>query len=373
MSEQRIALDVSYAKLAGIGIGVYTTQMWAALAPLLGERLVPVFSKFARPPRSARRTFRERLDTLMRDLWWHQAGALIAARRRGAALLHLPAGLGPVAGRFPVVATIHDVMPIRLAPMFRPWFRRYAGFVMPRLAQRARAVITVSETAKLEIAEEFQLAPERISVIPHGVDPAFQPLRPGDPRAAEVRRRYELPETFILAVGSIEPRKNLERLLEAIGLLRSRPRTRDVVLVHSGPEGWHPEQVFRRARELRLDGAARFLGYTPARDLQVLYGLARAFVYPSLWEAFGIPVIEAMACGCPVVTSGLSSLPEIAGDAALFVDPHSVEEIANGVAAVWSDDARRADLVRKGLDRVREFTWERAARATIAVYEAALV
>jgi len=107
--------------------------------------------------------------------------------------------------------------------------------------------------------------------------------------------------------------------------------------------------------------------------LQVLYGLARAFVYPSLWEAFGIPVIEAMACGCPVVTSGLSSLPEIAGDAALFVDPHSVEEIANGVAAVWSDDARRADLVRKGLDRVREFTWERAARATIAVYEAALV
>ncbi|PYP13355.1 MAG: hypothetical protein DMD54_17000 [Gemmatimonadetes bacterium] len=168
-------------------------------------------------------------------------------------------------------------------------------------------------------------------------------------------------------------RGNLERLLEAISLLRSRPRTRDVVLVHSGPEGWQPEQVFRRARELRLDGAARFLGYTPGRDLQVLYGLARAFVYPSLWEAFGIPVIEAMACGCPVVTSGLSSLPEIAGNAALFVDPHSVEEIANGVAAVWSDDARRADLVRKGLERVREFTWERAARATIAVYEAALV
>ena len=140
MNQPRIALDVSFAKLVGIGVGVYASNMWAALVPLLGERLIPVFSRFARPPKSARRTFRERLDTLMRDLWWHQAGVSIAAQRRGAALLHLPAGLGPVAGRFPVVATIHDVMPIRLAAMFRPWHRRYAGFVMPRLARRARAI-----------------------------------------------------------------------------------------------------------------------------------------------------------------------------------------------------------------------------------------
>src|SRR5207245_11744778 len=125
-------------------------------------------------------------------------------------------------------------------------------------------------------------------------------------------------------------------------------------------------------RHVRLNGGSRCVGYTPAGDVQVLYGLARAFVYPSLWEAFGLPVIEAMACGCPVVTSGLSSLPEIAGDAALFVDPHSVDDIASGVAAVWQDGARRADLVRKGLERARDFTWERAARATVAVYEAAL-
>ncbi|PYP20212.1 MAG: glycosyltransferase family 1 protein [Gemmatimonadetes bacterium] len=372
MSQPRIALDVSFAKLVGIGVGVYASNIWAALTPLLGDRLVPVCSKFARPPRGARRTFRERLDTLMRDLWWHQAGVTVAARRCGAQLLHLPAGVGPVAGRFPAVTTIHDVMPIRFAPMFRPWYRRYAGFVMPRLARRARAVITVSQTAKQEIAEEFGLAPERISVIPHGVDPAFRPLLPGDPRVPDVRRRYELPEAFVLAVGSIEPRKNLERLLQAISLLRTRPGTRDVTLVHSGPEGWHVDHVAERVRQLGLSGAARFLGYTPAADLQVLYGLARAFVYPSLWEAFGLPVIEAMACGCPVVTSGLSSLPEIAGDAALFVDPHSADDIARGVAAVWEDGARRAVLVQKGLARVRDFTWARAARATIAVYEAAL-
>ena len=117
MSQPRIALDVSFAKLVGIGVGVYASNIWAALTPLLGDRLVPVCSKFARPPRGARRTFRERLDTLMRDLWWHQAGVTVAARRCGAQLLHLPAGVGPVAGRFPAVTTIHDVMPIRFAPM----------------------------------------------------------------------------------------------------------------------------------------------------------------------------------------------------------------------------------------------------------------
>lgn len=372
MNGTRIALDVSFAKLVGIGVGVYVSHMWNALAPLLGERLVPIFSRFARPPRGARRTVGERLDTLLRDLWWHQAGVTLAARRRGAALLHLPAGLGPVAGRFPVVTTIHDVMPIRLASLFRPWYRRYAGVVMPRLARRSRVVITVSEATKQEIVEEFGLAPERVRVVPHGVDPDFRPLSPDDPRVTEVRRRYELPDRFVLAVGSIEPRKNLDRLLQAISLLRSRSGTRDVCLVHSGPEGWHPEQVWQRARDLGLDGAARFLGYTPAPDLQVLYGLARTFVYPSLWEAFGLPVIEAMACGCPVVTSGLSSLPEVAGDAALFVDPLSVDDIASAVAALWDDGPRRVALVRRGLERARDFTWERAARATIAVYDAAL-
>ena len=372
MSAVRIALDVSFAKLIGIGVGVYASQLWNALAPLLGERLVPIFSRFARPPRGARRTVGERIDTVMRDLWWHQAGVTLAARRRGAALLHLPAGLGPVAGRFPVVTTIHDVMPIRLAALFRPWYRRYAGIVMPRLARRSRIIITVSETAKQEIAEEFGLGPERIRVIPHGVDPGFRPLATDDPRALDVRHRYGLPERFVLAVGSIEPRKNLDRLLQAIGLLRSRADMRDIALVHSGPEGWRPEHVWQRAQDLGLNGATRFLGYTPAPDLQVLYGLARAFVYPSLWEAFGLPVIEAMACGCPVVTSGLSSLPEIAGDAALFVDPLSVEDIASGVAAVWGNDPQRAALIARGLERARHFTWERAARDTVAVYETAL-
>ncbi|MGA2384164.1 MAG: glycosyltransferase family 1 protein [Gemmatimonadales bacterium] len=372
MSNAPIAFDVTYGKLVGLGTGVYIWNLLAALEPRLGGRLVQVSSRFARRPRGARRTRREQLDTVMRDLWWHQAGAVVAARRRGAALLHMTAGLGPVAGSFPTVATIHDVMPIRFAPMFRPWYRWYAAAVMPRLARRARAVITVSEAAKREIVEWFGVAPERIAVIPHGVDPLFTPLRQGDPEAAAARERYSLPPDFVLAVGSVEPRKNLTRLLEAVRLLRERPATREIVLVHAGPEGWRPEEISAAVSRLGLDGAVRLLGYVPAPDLRALFGLARGFVYPSLWEGFGLPVLEAMACGCPVVASGVASIPEVAGDAALLVDPQSVESIADGIAAVWDGGQARADLVRRGLERAGKFTWERAAGATIEVYEAAL-
>jgi len=372
VSGSRVAFDDSYGRLVAIGTGVYIRSLSAALESLVGQRFVRVRSRFARRPKSARRTPREQFDTVMRDLWWHQAGAEVAARRRGAALLHMPVGLGPLAGSLPIVTTVHDVMPIRFAKLFRPWYRWYAGVVMPRLARRARAVITVSEAAKQEIVEWFRVAPERITVIPHGIDPAFVPLAAGDPQAAQVRQRHDLPADFILAVGSVEPRKNLERLLEAVHLLRDRPGTRDVRLVHAGPEGWRTEEISAAVRRLSLDGAVRFLGHVPAADLRVLFGAARAFVYPSLWEGFGIPVLEAMACGCPVVASGVGSIPEVAGGAALLVDPESVEDIAASIASVWSGDQVRADLVRRGLERARSFTWDRAAHATVAVYDAAL-
>src|SRR5439155_1308994 len=165
----------------------------------------------------------------------------------------------------------------------------------------------------------------------------------------------------VRAVGEIGPRKNLPRLVEALRALRSRPRLGEIALVHTGPDGWRPEEVTRAVRDLDLGDVVRFLGYVPLEELRVLYGLARVFVYPSLWEGFGLPVLEAMACGCPVVTAGVSSLPEVAGDAAVLVDPTSVDDIARGIAAVWGDDGMRACLVERGRARARQYSWERAA------------
>ena len=372
MTGGRIALDLTQAKLGRIGVSVYIRRLHAALTALLGERLVPIASRFARPVLGASRTMAERMDTLVRDMWWHQLGVVMAARQHRCGLVHLPAGLGPVAGSFPTVVTVHDVMPIRFPEVFRPWYRNYAAVVMPRVARAARGVITVSCAAKQEITEWLGVPAERITVVPHGLDPAFAPLAPDAAHADEVRRRYRLPLQFVLAVGSIEPRKNLPRLLEAVHLLRSRPGGTGVTLVHAGPEGWHPEEVAGAVRQLGLADAVRFLGYVPVEDLPTLYGLARVLVYPSLWEGFGMPVLEAMACGCPVVTSNVSSLPEVAGDAAMLVDPRSTDDVARGIAAVWCDEALRRRLAVRGLARAAQFSWERAARATATVYAAAL-
>jgi glycosyltransferase involved in cell wall biosynthesis len=361
VSDRRVALDVTVAKLGRAGPHVYITELARALEQLLGDRLLPIASRLAElvPPR---RRVGDRLRTIGRDLWWHQIGVTRAARRAGAALLHLPAGVGPVRRTMPVVLTIYDLNVLRSPQLFRPWFRRYSRVVLPRAARTADAVITLSYASKTDIVERLGIAAERVTVVPPGVHPLFAPLADGSERAADVRHRYDLPRAFVLTVGSVEPRKNLPRLIGAIERLRAESPTADVALVHAGPEGWLSNGVTRAT-------GVRFLGHVPREDLAALYSLARVCAYPSLYEGFGLPVAEAMACGCPVVTSNVSSLPEVAGDAAVLVDPASVDAIAAGIARLWTDDAGRADLVRRGRERARRFTWERAARETAAVYQ----
>jgi glycosyltransferase involved in cell wall biosynthesis len=315
--------------------------------------LVRIASKLATPP-AARRTAADQLRTLGRDLWWHQVGVSLAARRAGATLMHLPAALGPVRPLLPTVVTIHDTIVLRFPHLFRTWQRSYARIVLPRVARSAAAVITGSEATRADIIEQLGVAADRIAVVAYGVDTRFTPVAVGSDEARAVIARYELPRDFVLTVGAIEPRKNLPRIIEAVEKL-------GIPLVHAGPDGWLAADVPRNA--------ARFLGYVPTADLRVLYGLARALVYPSLWEGFGLPVVEAMACGCPVITSTVSSLPEVAGGAALLVDPTVTDALAAAIEQVWTDDGLRQQLAERGLERARLFTWERTARETVAVYE----
>jgi len=360
VSEFRVALDLTITRLGRTGPAVYAEQLAAGLVPLLGHRLVSLASRLA-APLGARRSIGDRVRTLGRDVWWHQLGVSLAARRARGDLVHLPAGFGPVRPLLPMVVTIHDTIVLRFPELFRPWHRHYSRIVLPRLARSATAVITGSEAARRDIVEHCGIAPDHIAVVPYGVDAGFAPTAARSDEARAITARYGLPTDFILTVGAIEPRKNLHRILDAVRVLRGRRATAGITLVHAGPEGWLVGNVSREA--------ARFLGYVPAADLRVLYGLARAVVYPSLWEGFGLPVIEAMACGCPVVTSGVSALPEVAGGAALLVDPTATEELAAAIERVWTDDSLRSDLVARGRTRARAFTWERTARETLAVYE----
>ncbi len=362
MAVGSVALDVTVGRLGRAGPHVYVTELARALGALLNDRLCIIASRFAALV-GARRSLGDRVRTLGRDLWWHQIGVTRAARRSGAALLHLPAGIGPIRRRIPTVLTIHDLNVLRFPDLFRPWFRHYARIVLPRAARAADAVIAVSQATKADVMEALKIPEERVTVVPNGVDPVFAPLSSHAEHAAEVRRRYGLAGDFVLTVGSLEPRKNLPRVIAAIERLRAEPDCADIALVHAGPAGWLMNGVSGGP-------GVRFLGHVPIEDLAVLYGLARVCAYPSLYEGFGLPVAEAMACGCPVVTSNVSSLPEVAGDAALLVDPGSVDEIAAAIGELWTDEQRREDLAVRGRAHAARYTWERTARQTAAVYAA---
>jgi glycosyltransferase involved in cell wall biosynthesis len=277
-----------------------------------------------------------RLATLARDLWWYPHGLPRSAGSLD--VLHCPTFRAPVRSSVPLVVTVHDLAVLRHPGTFNQWTRRYSRLAVPRVARAARRVITVSEFTRREIVELLGVRAERISVIPNAVGDPFVPDGP----AAE--------GDYVLAVGTLEPRKNLAAAQQAADRL-------GVELRVVGARGWGDVQV---------DG---WLGRVTDEELARLYRGARCLVYPSLYEGFGIPVLEAMACGTPVVTSTGGATEEVAGGAAVLVDPHDPVVIANGIEEAA---ARRDELRTRGLERAAQFTWERVAAETWAVYEEAV-
>ncbi len=366
----RIAFDFTPAQLDVGGSGVYTRELGKALGELLGDRMVPIICPATRPP-SERRTTRDRAHTLLRDLWWYQGGAARAARRAGAELLHVSLPSRRTAGAPPMVVTVFDVAVLRFPEKFRRWFRMYSLRTMPGFVRSATAVVTLSEASKQEIIEIIGIPAGRITVVSCGVADIFRAHR-SESDLSEVRGRYGIEGPFAFTVGYIEPRKNLERLLRAIAAVRRMPGCENVQLVHAGPGGWLSGDLPRLVEELGLGDAVRFLGAVPLRDLAALYRAARVTVYTSLYEGFGLPVAEAMASGCPVITSNCSSMVEVAGDAAELVDPTSISAIAGAVERVWRDEHLRARLSERGVTHAARYTWRAAAEATAEVYRRTL-
>jgi glycosyltransferase involved in cell wall biosynthesis len=301
-----------------------------------------------------------------RALWLNVAVRRLA-RQLELNLVHFTANVAPLGFKRPYVLTVHDVTTRRAPETHPPRRLVYYGAALGVSARGARRILTVSETSARDIVELLGVPRDRIDVIPLAADSRFR--RVDDQRElARVRARYELHTPYLLYVGNIEPRKNLERLLEAFALVGSAAG----LLAVAGSRAWHTGGVLDRVKALGLSRRVRLLGYVPDDDLPALYSAAEAFVYPSLFEGFGLPVVEAMACGVPVVVSTAPALREVAAAAARFVDPLSVESIAEGLDAVLSSPAERARLSSAGLERARSFTWEATARGTLLAYGRAL-
>jgi glycosyltransferase involved in cell wall biosynthesis len=332
-----------------------------------GIRLTALVGEKAREPAVGLDVIRARRDTTNPSsrVMWEQLIQPRVLRRIEADLVHAPVFVGPLIAPCPVVTTIHDLSFIRLPHLFRPANRLYLTIMTRFSARRARRLIAVSQHAASESARLLGVSPEKVTVVYHGVDPSFRPL-PAD-EVADFRERRGLPERFLLFVGTLEPRKNLVRLIEAF----ARMDEGRVKLVLAGGKGWLYDDLFARVEELGLEHRVLFPGYVPNEELPLWYNAATVFVYPSLYEGFGMPVTEAQACGTPVVTSNVSSLPEAAGEAARLVDPRDVEAIASGLRQVSDDDVLRQELREQGLAHARTFTWSRTARETIQVYRQA--
>jgi len=277
-------------------------------------------------------------------------------------VLFVPAHVLPIVHPPRSVVTVHDLGYLYFPRTHRVLDRLYLDLSTRHNARAAAHIIADSQATKRDLMERYGVDPAKIAVVYPGCDvAAFHPLDAG--AVESVKARYGIAGDYILFVGTIQPRKNLVRLIEAYRKLEAGSWK----LVIAGKKGWLYEAVFRRVRELGLEGQVVFTGYVAEEDLPALFSGARLFVFPSLYEGFGLPVLEAMACGTPVVCSNASSLPEVAGDAALLFDPLDVEGMAAAMDRVLRDEALRAELIERGLKRARRFSWEKCARETLAV------
>jgi|SRR5579864_2328525 glycosyltransferase involved in cell wall biosynthesis len=301
-------------------------------------------------------------------LTWDQLGLPRALRRHGIDVLFNPKYSVPLSGNYPAVWVCHG-----LDWYVMPWASRFIDrlshrFLVPRYAHRASAVIAVSEVTRDHLIEFLHMPPERITTVYTAIEDLFRRRLP-DELLAGVRAAYRLPERYVLYAGAVYPPKNFTRLVQAYA--RVGPARGISLVIAGGQNRFLSEHELEEPARLRLGNWVRWAGWVDASTLSAFYQMAQALLMPSLFESFGLPIVEAMASGCPVVTSNCYGAREIAGDAAMLVDPLSVESIANGLERVLHEDALRTQLIDGGHRRSSLFTWERCASQTLRVLERA--
>jgi len=370
-----IGIDYTAAYEQGAGIGRYVRELIRALAAQDDQTLYRLFVAGANRntlPPSPGPNFAWR-PTRLTPLWlarlWHRLQLPLPVetfvgrvRLYHATDFTLPPTLPGVR----TLLTVHDLSFVRAPETTTPVLKAYLDRVVPRSVRRATHVLADSQATKDDLVELYGTPPDKITVLLGGVNPEFAPVT--DPEARQiVRQRYNLPgNPYIFSIGTIQPRKNYARLIQALAALG--PECRDVHLVIAGGQGWLEGPIYQAVGDLHLSERVHFIGFVRDDDLPALYSEAVCLAYPSLYEGIGLPVLEAMACGIPVVTSNISSMPEVAGDAALLVDPYDVPALADALRRLLTDATLRADLVSRGFRQAARFTWARAAQQLIDVY-----
>jgi glycosyltransferase involved in cell wall biosynthesis len=357
----RVGFDITPSDSELAGVGRYTRDLSAALGRAPGVHIERLTDHDARPSAMERITRRAG-----RRLTYYPAMLDRTATRRDVDVLHCPGQMIPVHTSLPLVVTVHDVLAWRAPELFSRAGAAQQRLLVSRAAKRADRIVVASEFTKAELVHLVGVDPERITAVPLGVDRRFQRIE-ADP--VQLAHRFGIPPVpFVLWVGTPEPRKNLGTLLRAFGLVRRRAP--ESLLVVVGVDRVADRELDREIE--RLGPSVIRPGFVTDDDLVALYSATSCLVFPSLSEGFGLPPLEAMACGAPVVASNRSSIPEVVGDAGLLVDATDPDDIADGIERILLSPETAADLRERGLARARDFTWDRCAQRTVETYREAI-
>ncbi len=360
----KIGMNIQASKGRTTGLGVYTANLTRSLAEESQNGFQFQFYD---------KQIEQDLNTFHR-LLWENVELLRLARRDRIDILHAPAFAPPFSRTFKVVVTVHDLIGMFFPNQLSWPSRFYWGKWLPHCVKRASAIIAVSENTKRDLVNYLKIPEKNIHVIYPSGHESFLPTADRK-EVSRMKARFRIREKYFLFVGTIEPRKNLVRVVEAFArFLKRTKQDLSYQLVVVGIKEYAHGRSFKSLVGQSAAGLEDviYTGYVSNENLNLLYCGAEAFIFPSLYEGFGIPVLEAMACGVPVLTSNLSSIPEVAGDAALYVDPTAVEKITDGMIELVQDARLRRNLIEKGFERVKRFSWKETARQTLGVYEALL-
>lgn len=379
----RVAIDAhllsDQQSYRGAGVSNYSMELLRALGALAREEQAPASgapaeltaylhaANFTAPGIQVVRS-RLPLENPLARIAWEQSIFPLHLRRQRAGLVHGLVNVLPLAAPCPGVVTVHDLAFVRTPETMRPVKRLYLTALCRASVRRAAHVIAVSQQTATDLQHFFGTPPARITVVHNGVAARFTPRRAAE--MAAFRQRRGLPARYLLYLGTLEPRKNLEQLVRAFAQWRAAAEdaAHDVKLVLAGAKGWYYAEIFRAVEALGLAEQVVFPGFIPGDELPDWYAAATAFVYPSVFEGFGLPVLEAMACGTPVVCSQAPGVSEVAGDAALTFRPNDGAALVAALELMVNQPAARQELAGRGLAQAARFTWQRSAAATLAIY-----